>query len=143
MALNTSKIDAQIAEQQERIKKLQELKKLASDPEMLTLLESLVAQNGNGHKPQSAKTRRHKKHRKGHLLKATQKAIGTLVGTFTVHNVVEAMQHAGFNFAAQKPAVAVGSVLRKLAEQDKLTLAVEGSGRAAHQYEKGTKPMEP
>jgi hypothetical protein len=135
MAVNTSKIDAAIAKQQEHIKKLQELKRFAADPEMLPLLESLIGQNGTPRVSRTQTKRSRRGHKKGDLTRAACKAILGLHGKFTVTDVVAAMSLAGFGFAASKPAVAVGSVLRKLAEAGDIRIVVEGSGRAGHQYE--------
>src|SRR5580698_2209658 len=89
MAVNTSKIDAAIAKQQEHIKKLQELKRFAADPEMLPLLESLIGQNGTPRVSRTQTKRSRRGHKKGDLTRAACKAILGLHGKFTVTDVVE------------------------------------------------------
>jgi hypothetical protein len=133
MPLDTAKIDAQI-------RKLQELKRIAGDPEMAPLLESLIVKNGLPSKP----TRRPRGHvaraikfpRKGDLMAATSKAIASFNGRFTALSVLQAMKNAGFVFEAETPLVAVNGALRRLLRKKRISVAVVGSGRAPHQYER-------
>src|ERR1022692_3802809 len=47
MAIDIRTIDDQVKRHQDQIRRLQEIKRMASDPEMLTLLEGLVTKNGS------------------------------------------------------------------------------------------------
>ena len=130
MAIDIKKID-------ERIKKLEMLKILALDPEMVELLEGVVTPNGTpmGGTPKEPQATASKPKR-GDQRKAVLKAVSEITGRFKAADIVKAMTEANFEFAAQSPTIAVNGVLRKLVKSEDLTIAVEGSGRAGHQYER-------
>lgn len=134
MAITTAKID-------EQIRKLQELKKLVADPEMLPLLESLLVQNGNGNAPAKhshtySRKRVGRQLKRGNLVETVEKTIADMSGRLTAPMVARTMAHNGFKFASQKPKVAVNGVLRNLVKNGMLKIVVEGSGRAPNQYER-------
>lgn len=128
MPIDIASIDA-------KIKKLRELKRIASDPEMLQLLEGFVTANGN--KPEAAEASRlNAVPRKGEQKNAALSAVSGMTGRFTASDIVDVMKEAGFTFAAHSPTIAVNGVLRRLVKSGGLTIAVKGSGRAGHQYER-------
>jgi hypothetical protein len=148
MPMNTANIDAKmdalITEQRNHLKKLEDFKRLASDPEIRPFLESLITENGiassvNQRRPGRPKGSRNKESKKGDLKTGVVKAISGISGRFTAPSVVKMMAGEGFKFAAKTPNIAVNGVLRKLAAKGVLRVAVEGSGRSPNQYERATK----
>lgn len=126
MPINIATIDA-------KIRKLQELKRLASDPEMLQILESLVAPSAN--KPQAPQPNPRPGPRRGEQRNAVFRAMREISGRFTATDIVGVLKTNGFVFAAKSPSIAVNSILRKLVAKGELVVAVQGSGRAGNQYE--------
>jgi hypothetical protein len=138
--LNVSKID-------ERIRKLQELRRLASDPEMLHLLRELVDDSANRNEsaaeapaPSAAvapvaitREPRMRRPRKGALIKTASRVVDTLAGEYDFHAVMDRMREVGFQFAG-KPEVAVNGVLRKLLKRKRIVLVEEGVGRTPNKY---------
>jgi hypothetical protein len=142
MPINTATIDAQITKQRDHLKKLEDFRRFASDPEMLPLLQSLimdgdVASSATHRAPGRPKGSQNKKgSKKGDLKNSVIKTIGGISGKFTAPGVVKIMDGDGVKFAAQNPNIAVNGVLRKLVAKGTLRIAVEGSGRAPNQYER-------
>ena len=125
MPISTAKIDKQI-------RKLQQLKRFASDPEMAPLLESLFTSSYTDKQHAAAPNGS----RKGDLAKAVGMAVQRLGRRFKVSDVLSMMQQDGFPFTAQKPGIAVNGALRKLVERGVICVAVKGSGRAGNLYER-------
>jgi len=136
MPLDTAKIDAQI-------RKLQELRRIAGDPEMAPLLESLIVQNGLPAKakkaPRKARARSMEATnpiKRGDVVTAASKALAGISGKFAASNALEAMEKNGFVFSAETPIVAVNGALRRLLKRGEIRLAEAGSGRKPHLYER-------
>jgi len=137
MPITTAKID-------EQIKKLQELRRLVSDPAMTPLLESLFA---NGYADQVHATENDSSaspngSRKGDVVKAAEivvRRLGFQGHRFKRSDVLAAMHENEFQFTAQTPDIAVNGALRKLVIREVIRVAVKGSGRAGHQYEHAEK----
>ena len=130
MAIDVKKID-------DKIKKLEMLKLLASDPEMVELLEGVVTPNEttSGGAPEETQATATKTKR-GDQRKAVLKSISEMLGRFSALDILEAMERGGFQFSAKSPIIAVNGVLRKLVKGGSLTVAVEGSGTKGHVYER-------
>ena len=134
MPINTAKID-------EQIRKLQELKRLASDPEMAPLLESLFVSSSAEQQhvaAESVSVASPNGSRKGDVVKAAEIAVQRLGfegHRFKRSDLFAAMEQNDFQFAAVSPHIAVNGALRKLVERGVIRIAVKGSGRAGHQYE--------
>src|SRR5947208_1040485 len=119
MTLDIAWIDSQIA-------RLQRLREIATDPEMMKLMK-LAEANGSSaaatiqstidkvktqaaiaiHKPQ-----------RGTLTKAVKDAALKETNWFTGYELTDKMQAQGFGFAAANPNISVIDVLRKMAAKD-------------------------
>ena len=141
-AIDINKIDAQI-------RRLQELKRIASDPEMLMLLEGLVTKNGNVAPDSPNRMTRKPIGGKDALLQATRQAISALpYKRFSASYLVEQMHKDGFQFTASNPTVAMNGVLRRLDLKKEIVMVRPASGRTAKEYERvinitGTESTEP
>ena len=133
MAIDIKKID-------DRIQKLEMIKLLASDPEMVEILEGVVPPNGTEPQrdPPEESQDTTTPPRRGEQTQAVLRAVAQMSGQFTTADIVGVMELAGHVFAAQNPTIAVNGVLRKLVERNQLIIAVQGSGRAANRYERVT-----
>jgi len=122
------------------IKKLRELERLSSDPDMLPLLASIRVENDASPPAPQRRRASGKQHakgpKKGDLKKGVSAAINGVSGRFTAPSIVEIMKRGGVAFAAQNPHIAVNGVLRKMVEKGSLKLAMKGSGRTPNQYER-------
>jgi hypothetical protein len=119
-----------------RIRKLQLLRELVEDPEMVQLFLEMVS-SSNGHKPlEPAKTQAKNASTtkaatpRGELKATVVKIIPTLQQPFNIRTVVEAIASTGYTFQANDPFIAVGSVLKRLAENGKLKRVKEPDSRA-------------
>jgi hypothetical protein len=130
MAIDLKKIDDQI-------RRLQEIKRLASDPEMLTLLEGLVTKNGDVATSITPQAIRTPVGGKNVLLQATRRAIAALPqNRFTSGYLVDQMIKNGFQFAAGKPNVAMNGALKRLVARQEIIIAAVGRGRRATEYDR-------
>ena len=128
----------------DRIKKLEMIKLLALDPEMVEILEGVVTPNGSKPEVTAREPQRNTmKPKRGEQRKAVLKAVSEMTGRFTAADIVTAMTESGFKFAAQTPTIAVNGALKNLVENGNLTIAVKGSGRAFHQYERTSQVSAP
>jgi hypothetical protein len=137
MAIDIRTIDDQVKRHQDQIRRLQEIKRMASDPEMLTLLEGLVTKNGSIASEAPKQTAPKFGGRKDVLSEAVMLAIAALPqNRFTAAYLVDRMLKAGFQFVAGNPHFAVTGALRRLAAKGKIRVAMHGSGRRATEYER-------
>jgi hypothetical protein len=136
MAIDVSKID-------DRIRKLQELRRIASDPELADLLAELVSVNGHqnqrspfGNKP-VVEVNAGLEPEFGQFTRIVRQVCSTLPGRFSIRDVMRELEKISYQITAQKPLVAVGGVLRKLADPKRkvLRLVEESSGRKPNFYE--------
>ncbi len=111
----------------EKIAKLQALKSLASDPEMMAELRSLVEDSGSGMQSTAANP---PKMARGELKTAIQNQINRFTGWsyFDAATVVEEMVKTGFTFNDARPKVAVTKTLLRFATEGLLEIAERGSG---------------
>jgi hypothetical protein len=111
----------------EAIRKLEELKRLASDPALAPFLRT---NSGNGvHLPT---TQTSKTPIKG--VKATVLEICRELGQFNIKDVLRAMEERHFPFEGDNPQKSIGNVLRALAKDRVITRTAEASGRTPAQY---------
>ena len=132
MRIDTAKID-------EKIKRLQDLKRIASDPEMVRLLLETVSDNSVETQPNRSSPRTSRKRggtKKGELAQAVKKAVASINHAFTADTVVSWMQTHDYIFTAKDPKIAVNGVLRKMAKKQQLKIVKAGSGRVPNEYEK-------
>jgi hypothetical protein len=121
MKLNVKKLDSTIS-------KLQALRRLATDPDLSDFIEITgvkPAPNGHGatvtvvNAPSALKTN-------------VLEACATLTGNFTIKEVYAAMQRLGTSDNGTEKSVA--NVLRLLASESQLRVAVRGQGRRPTAY---------
>jgi hypothetical protein len=132
MSIDTTRID-------EQIRRLQEAKRIAADPELMAILRSLPAKDTSSPRPQSAKRRMTVPMRKGTLIRAVAKIVAGYDRRFTSADVIKTMQSEGFRFVGD-PLVAVNGALRKLTSKGQVRVARQGSGRTPHDYERVPQP---
>jgi hypothetical protein len=143
MAIDIRNIDDQVKRHQDQIRRLQEIKRMASDPEMLTLLDGLVTKNGSVAPATPTEAAPKFRGRKDALTEGVMLAIAALPqNRFTAAHLVDRMLKAGFQFVAGNPHFAVTGALRRLAEKGKINIAMHGSGRRATEFERILSAME-
>jgi hypothetical protein len=126
MKINVRKLDQTIA-------KLTELRRLATDPALSDFIEVTgVKPNSNGATPHVETETNGSGH--GQLRANVLAACKTLTGNFTIKNVFEAMTQQGHEFTSDTAAKSVGNVLRTLAAENAIAIAVQGKGRRATEY---------
>lgn len=147
-----------------RILKLQELKRIVADPEMVTMFEQWLAERKNGH-PNNGTSSDLPDPRRSHLESAVsaadrlqppgddvrhplhplslprgsnRRAILDVVNSFSgpveVVTVLAELERMNYPFKAQNRKVMVGSALGKLAQQGKIRLVKKGAGSLPHIY---------
>jgi hypothetical protein len=112
MRLDTSRLDA-------RIRKLQTLKELLSDPEMVTACMEMIS--GNGRTPlEPAKTQakntpgKRAETKRGELMEVAKKIADEIPGKFRSRDLLNKIKGNGYQFSAKKDDVAVAAVLKRL-----------------------------
>jgi hypothetical protein len=129
--LDTSSIEA-------RIKKLQQLRELAEDPEMVEIFLDLVGASKVRKSPEPAKTQAKNDAEskvavtpRGELKEVVLKVLPSLPQPFNIRTVVDVVKGTGYWFQANDPFIAVGSVLKRLAKKGKVKrVPQEGDSRA-------------
>ena len=106
MKIDLAKIDSQI-------KRLEDLRRLASDPELLSLLETVVV-NGNGPKPEPERPNSDaaRPWKEGTVVGSIAQAALGMEKPFSGYELAEKMVARGFLFNAKKPGLYVADVLR-------------------------------
>ena len=105
-----------------RIRKMQQLIKLAEDPEMVELFLEMVSPDErktpepakaqpNGYTNKSSKTQR------GELEEVARKAIHVLPATFNSRDLVRAVKASGYVFTAKDEGIAISGVLKRLVKK--------------------------
>jgi hypothetical protein len=124
MKVNVKKLDETIA-------KLQELRRLATDPALSAFVAVTGRTNANGtpHADTLSNVSGH-----GALKASVLAACRGLTGTFTIKDVYAAMQAQGTQPTSESGVKSVGNVLRTLATNGEIRIAVAGSGRRATAY---------
>src|SRR5262249_43558712 len=95
MKLDLAKLDAQI-------NKLEDIKRIASDPEALALLESVLVK-GNAPQAEVPKKIRPRTGKEGSQVAAIAEAALATEGPFSGYTLAEKMQEGGYEFKASKP----------------------------------------
>jgi len=120
MAIDIAKLD-------EKIRRLQQIRELASDPEMRKILADVITVNGNGTHRMS------KKAQKGALTDIVETACRESGAKFTVKDVVERMEAQGYHFSAKDSEIATYNAMRRLRKKGVLTVVEEGGpGKPAY-----------
>ncbi len=142
------KID--IGKVRERIRKLQEVERIASDPEMLALLETVIV-NGNGPKnhvepkqpgTMGAKDETESKKR-GAVLDAVREAAMCHSGPFDGYQLAQEMEASGFVFSSKSPAITVNDALRSLVKKGEFEIHESGkTGQPTRFIKTGTLALE-
>jgi hypothetical protein len=139
MKLDLTKID-------EKIRMLQTIRNIASDPEMAGLLETVIDRNGAAPAPPAATSLprhpgvRHPKHKqafvRGALKAAVVDAIHHRTTPFSAYDLTADIQAKGdYVFTASSPAIAVNDVLRTLLrKKQEIRLYHKGKGGIPHRY---------
>lgn len=110
----------------DKIRKLQTLRDLADDPEMVEVLRALANANGNGHKSEteaslkvwvpSPATRRTPR---GFQKKKVLEVLESVSEPVTTDWIADQMHADGFEFKAASPPIAVNEALRTLVDEGK------------------------
>lgn len=137
----------------DRIRQIQELKRMALDPHLLDLMRQIVgAHNGNSRAPASKQLRitelqentqsaeKPATYSPNGLTAATFSAIERIGTRFTIPDVVEALHRDGFKFVASKPKVAVAAPLKSFVKRGDVRLVKRGVGSEPSVYEFVAKP---
>jgi hypothetical protein len=105
-----------------RIRKMQQLLKLAEDPEMVELFLEMVS--ADAPKPAEAtKTqgkgapRANGTTQRGELEKVARKAIHALQATFNSGDLIRAVKASGYTFTAKDEGIAISGVLKRLVKK--------------------------
>jgi hypothetical protein len=119
-----------------KIRKLQELRKIAADPDMFSLFNELNSLNGslsaNG---KSNTTSKQKAKKKGRFVDTVEEACRSVfAGDFTIRDAIRAYEGLGHGFIAKNKSVAMYSALRRLVKKGSLQVAAQGTGRTAATY---------
>lgn len=146
MALNLSALDQELLALERRTQMIQDIKRLATDPEARALLESILVNGSNaaGGLPAGSGTAAHGSASAPALPRPLQpyvglsqvdcvrRAIGQFDGRrFVVGTIGNNLRAAGFDIDN----VAIGKVLRRLTKDGELRIAEEGGGSVPNQYE--------
>ncbi len=117
----------------EKIRKLQMIRELASDPETATLLNDVLSPNGNGAKnghapsPQNGESANPEG-----LLGYADRAVRAISGTFTTNDLITKMKELGYVFTAKDAAVATYGVMLRLRDKGVISIVEKGGpGRLA------------
>jgi len=108
----------------ERIRKLQELEKVMSDPAMAILLnEVLAAKNANNTAIPANTQHEYKANKKGTLVEGIERICMSfpLERQFTIKDVVEAYEQAGNIFIAKDKAIAAYGAMQRLVARGTLS----------------------
>lgn len=112
MQLDLAKIDAQM-------KRLEELRRIASDKELLALLETVVVKNGHqvASETPMAKSPAPPRWKEGTVIASIAQAASIMEGPFSGYQLAEKMKSQGFHFNSSKAGVYVSDVLRNTLEK--------------------------
>jgi len=138
MALNITALDQELEILEKRTQMIQDIKRLAADPEAKALLERLM-QNGtapNGTAPaievQIPGGRAISEYRGLSQIDSVRRAITKRQGQrFVVGQIGDELRQAGIAITN----IAVGRVLMRLQKSGELRIALEGGGNVPNQYE--------
>jgi hypothetical protein len=126
MKVNVKKLDETIA-------KLQELRRLATDPALSSFVV-VTGRNTNGSSPHSESQAYGNGNGHSALKASVLAACKAITGDFTIRQVSETMKSQGHEFTSDTAEKSVGNVLRALVSENAITVAVQGKGRRATEY---------
>ena len=122
-----------------RIKKMQQMRDLLADPEMVDLFLQMVSTNG--HKaPEAAKTLaksgtgKRAQTQRGALEAAATKVLPSLPATFNSRDLIKALKNSGYTFAAKSEGIAISGVLKRLVKKSVLKRMDEDGSRRNAKY---------
>jgi hypothetical protein len=133
MAIDLGKLDQQIRD-------LMELRRIASNPAMAELLESLISRNGakrvsHSSLPDEASLFRQTETNakdQDSLTETVKKVCASFGHDFTLPEVRKKMDEMKFVFTAQNPDVGIGTVVRRMRDKGEVHIVRRGSGRKPH-----------
>ena len=125
MKINLKKLDS-------TIEKLQQLRRLATDPALADFVEITGRASSNGTGSQESPRAESNGH--GSLKPAVLAACKALTGVWNVKNVYAKMQEQGYQPTSDSSDKSVANVLRALASDGTIRIAVQGSGRRPTGY---------
>ena len=129
--------DAFVQEIDAKIRKLQELRKIAADPQMFSLLTELISVNGNATAPKISNTKSETTpKKKGNVIRAIEVACRQFgMQQFTIREVIKALDADGYEFKAKDKNVAVYTALKSLMKKGVVRLVVVGKGAKPSEYQ--------
>jgi len=159
MSLDAQWIESQIKLETDKLKRLEQLRQIAADPEMVRLLREAFADE-HASEPRQSPPERSKpttasqasegtgaplivdslvgattdKVKRGTLTQAVRRKAESLPTSFTGYELTDLMQRDGFVFAAKDPPISVIDVLRKLVRKGIIDKAHQGSGSQPDRY---------
>jgi len=120
----------------EKIERLQELRRFMSDPERAALLNQLLASKNGNSSPPTVTTQQEGKAKSGMSfigkIEETCKSFGSTA--FTIRDVIQSYESRGYTFKARKKAVAVYTAIRRLQERGVVKLEHQGIGSQPSSY---------
>lgn len=127
MKINVKKLDATIS-------KLQELRRLATDPALAPFVEITgVRQSANGASASSDQGASGGGNGYGQLKTAVLEACKEL-HSFTVREVFASLQQKAYPFSGVNAEKSIANILRVLAKDGQITVDVQGAGRRPTSY---------
>lgn len=111
----------------EEIRKLQELRRLASDP---SLARFFITSNGHNRTAVTS----NEESATGSVSGTVLEICRSLDGEFTIREVLAGMNARGFDFAGSNPQRAVGNALKRLTGKHQIKVVRESSGRSPVVY---------
>jgi hypothetical protein len=140
-------IEAELQKARDHQQKLEQLKKLAADPEMFRLMKQLVAKvngaarvEGNARiekSPKESPTTEHaiKSVPNGLTDEVTKIVQGFGTHRFSVSDIKTRLDQVGFELRAKEPRTALGSVMERLRTRGVVKLVTKGKGGSPNVYE--------
>jgi hypothetical protein len=143
------KID--VAKLDSQIKKLEELRRIASDPELLALLETVMVNGSSpqGPPPQARSTirtpppRKKPTAKKGEFQAAVRAAIMQFDKPFSGYVVARKMENDGYEFVSSRPGIAVIEALKALVKKGVVRVYKNGVGSEPTLFERIPNPNNP
>jgi hypothetical protein len=135
--IDISDIDELIKRSLAHANRLQELKRILSDSELVsTLNQVLASKNGNSPVSIQSISGEGKANKKGELLNKIKKVCEERgLESFTVQDIVKHYELAGYKFDAKDKAVSAYTALQRLVEKGVLEIAEEGKGSRPTKYQ--------
>lgn len=135
MALNIAALDEELEALERRSKMIQDIKRLAADPEAKALLEK-IALNGSTIVPPSLSANARESMREEHSALSQIGSIRRVISKkhgqrFVVGDIGNELRTSGIDITN----VAIGRVLLRLHKSGELRIALEGGGNVPNQYE--------